>query len=123
MRTPARVAWLLILALSTTLPALAQSDALPGSRKARGVFVEYDAEALTITVRERGRPQLYALLGDGDPGETVVLIESESAHVSDLEEGAPVSVTWRPDAENRERRVATRIEAPKIPKSFREDLR
>lgn len=123
MRTTAAVAWALILALSITGTAFAQSEARPGSRKARGVFVEYDAAALTVAVRERGKLRVYALLGGGDRGETEVSIESESARVSDLEEGAPVIVSWRPDAENREGRVATRIEAPTIPKSFREDLR
>ena len=58
-----------------------------------------------------------------DQGETEVTIESESARVSDLEEGALVILAWRRHAEDRERRVAIRIEVPRIPKSFREDLR
>jgi hypothetical protein len=123
VRITAAVGWVLILVFLATGTALAQSDARPGSRKARGIFVEYDPGAETVAVREHGKLRLYALLADGDRGETVVSIQSESARVSELEAGAPVIVSWHPDAENRERRVATRIEAPTIPKSFREDLR
>ena len=123
MRARALAAALTALVLGAGFAAVAEDEARPAARKARGVFVEYDSDAGTLSVRERGRLETYALLDPGAAAETEVSIESEPARVSDLEPGAPVIVTWRLDADDRERRVALRIEAPAIPKSFHEGLR
>jgi hypothetical protein len=91
--------------------------------RARGVFVEHDAAAGTVSVEERGRVRSYALLAGDESGETQVVIESSPSRISDLVSGAPVVVSWRHDDEDRTRRIAHRIEVPMIPKSYRDDFR
>ena len=91
--------------------------------RARGVFLEHDAAAGTVSIEERGQVRSYALLAGESSGETRVVIESAPSRVSDVVSGAPVIVSWRPDDDDRTLRVAHEIEVPMIPKSYRDDFR
>ncbi len=123
MRTAAAAALVLVCGLAAAAPAWSQAESTPRLMQARGVFLEHDAAAGSISIKERGQVRSYALLAGDESGETEVVIESALSRVSDLVSGAPVIVSWRPDDEDRTRRVAHKIEAPTIPKSYRDDFR
>ena len=122
VRAAAAVALVLLSGLVAAPLARSQTESAPRLMKARGVFLEYDGAAETISLKERGRVRSYALLAGDEDGETEVVIESAPSRVSDLVSGAPVIVSWWPDDEDRTRRVAHKIEVPTIPKSYRDDL-
>ena len=123
MRAAAVAALVLLCGLAAAPPAQSQTESPPRLMRARGVLLEHDPAAGSISVEERGRAQTYTLLAGGEEGETKVVIESAPSRVTDLVSGAPVIVSWRPDDEDRTRRVAYEIEVPMIPKSYRDDLR
>jgi hypothetical protein len=123
MRVAVAAALVLSCGLVAALPARAQSGSEPRLARARGVFVEYDAAAGTVSVKERGQVRTYALLPGDESGETRVVIESNPSRVSDLVSGSPVIVSWRPDAADPTRHVAHAIEVPVIPKSYRDGFR
>jgi hypothetical protein len=116
-------ALVLLFGLAVALPAGSQPESPPQLLRARGVLLEYDAAAESISVKESGRVRSYFLLAGQDAGETEVVIESAPARVSDLRPGAPIIVSWRPDDGDRTRRVVHKVEVPTIPKSYRDDLR
>lgn len=99
-------------------------DATAGepSRVARGVFVDYDRDSGNVTVRERGVQRTY-VLRDDDEARTRVIIEGNEVGPERLEAGSPIVISWRPDPVDASRRQALELEVPKIPKSFREELR
>jgi len=92
------------------------------SRTARGVFVGHDADAGSVTVRERGVERVY-LLRDDDDARTVVTIEGSPSEAERLEAGSPIVVSWRPDPGDAAKRQARALAVPRIPKSFHEELR
>jgi len=116
----------LCIGIVVAASAVAQREELaPGTLRAKGAFVAYDAEAQTVSVRERKVIRVYAVIPEGDDpeAETRVAIEGERARLGDLEAGAPIVVSWRKDPKDAARREAFRLEVPKIPRSYREDLR
>jgi hypothetical protein len=113
----------LLCGLVAAAPARSQTEAEPRLIRAQGVFVEYDASLGIISLKERGRVRIYALLAGDENGETEVVIESAPSRVSDLVAGAPIIVLWRPDDEDSTRRVAHKVEVPTIPRSYRDDFR
>jgi hypothetical protein len=116
-------ALVLVCGLALAAPARSQTESEPRLMRAQGVFFEHEAARGIISLKERGQVRIYALLPGDESGETEVVIESAPARVSDLVSGAPVIVFWRPDDEDRTRRVAHKVEVPRIPKSYRDDFR
>ena len=123
MRATAAAVLVLLCGLTTAAPAGSQTESASRLARAQGVFLEHDRAAGVISLKERGQVRIYALLPGDESGETEVVIESAPARVSDLVSGAPIIVFWQPDDLDRTRRVAHKVEVPKIPKSYRDDLR
>jgi hypothetical protein len=93
--------------------------------RAQGAFVAYDADAETVSVRERKVIRRYAVVAEdvGSQVATKVSIEGSRARLEDLEAGAAILVSWRPDPSDPKRRLAIALEVPQIPKSYLEDFR
>jgi len=123
MRATAAVVLVLLCGFTAAAPARSQTEAAPRLARTQGVFLEHDRAAGIISLKERGQVRIYALLSGDESGETEVVIESAPARVSDLVSGAPVIVYWSPDDSDRTRRVAHKVEAPTIPKSYRDGFR
>ena len=122
MRGVAVTAAIGAFALVAVAATLAGAETTSKTLRARGAFVAYEAEAKVVSIRERTVVRSYAVREEGTDA-TVVTIEGRSARLTDLEAGSPLLVSWQRDPSDSAGRVALALEVPKIPKSFREDLR
>lgn len=111
-----------VLVASAVACLLAGTLALPAdagkskTKKAEGKLVNYDAEAATITVKEKGTNKVYAVKAEGSVlTRTTVTINAQPAKLGDLPTGAPVIVYWLRDEEDPKKRFARKIDAPKVP--------
>jgi len=123
MRAAAAAAMVLVCGLTAAAPAPSQTRSATRYARAQGVFFEYDAVAGIISLKEKGRVRIYHLLPGDESGKTEVVIESAPARAADLVPGAPTIVFWLPDGEDHTRRVAHKVEVPKIPKSYPDNFR
>lgn len=93
------------------------------TRQTNGKLVAYDAAAQTITVKEKGREQVYEVKAEGSVlTRTTVTMNASPAKMADLQPGMIVIVYWKPDAADADRRVARKIDVPRIPREFQEDV-
>ena len=122
--TRALTALALTLALGTlaALPAFAQTKSK--SIRTEGEWVRYDADAKVAVVKvtkpgegveaarlRRGKEAEFAVKPEGSVlTRTTVAIRGIKADITDIEEGKPVNVYWRPDEEDRNVRRARKID-------------
>jgi hypothetical protein len=93
------------------------------SKQARGMFMAFDPAAKTVTVKEKGKEVVYNVTPEGSVlTRTTVKINGAASMVTDLREGFPVIIYWRPDEKDKKQRYARMIDAPNVPEDLREDF-
>ncbi len=128
MRTSARralaglVAVALALVVAAAVTTSAQAEPTGKTNKSQGKLVAYDAEAQTITVKEKGKERTYQVKAEGSVlTRTTVTMNARPAKLPDLPPGAPVIVYWKADSVDKKARFARKIDAPKIPEELLEE--
>jgi hypothetical protein len=93
------------------------------SERSNGKFVSYDAAAQSISIKEGGKEQTYQVKAEGTVlTRTTLTMNGKVAKFDDLKPGMIVIVYWKPDATDATRRNARKVDAPKVPKEFQEDV-
>jgi len=93
------------------------------SERAAGKLVSYDASAQTVVVKEKGKDQAYQVKAEGTVlTRTTLTMNGKVAKFDELKPGMIVIVYWKPDASDASKRYARKIDVPKIPKEFQEDV-
>ena len=101
----------------------ADAQARQKSKQARGTFMSFDADAKTVTVKEKGREIVYNVTPEGTVlTRTTVKINGAASMVTDLREGFPVIIYWRPYEKDKKQRYARMIDAPSVPEDLREEF-
>jgi hypothetical protein len=112
------VAMLVALAVAAPIQA-AESK----SERATGKFVSYDAAAKSMAVKESGKEQTYQVKPEGSVlTRTTLTMNGKVAQWEDLKPGMIVIVYWKPDAADAEKRLARKVDVPKIPREFQADV-
>jgi len=93
------------------------------SERATGKFVSYDAAAQSIAVKESGKEQAYEVKAEGSVlTRTTLTMNGKVAKWDDLKPGMIVIVYWKPDTADAEKRLARKVDVPKIPREFQADV-
>ena len=93
------------------------------TERTNGRLVSADASAKTIVVKEKGKEQTYGVTPEGTVlTRTTVTMNGKAAPFTELKPGMIVIVYWKPDAADSSKRYARKIDVPKIPKEFQEDV-
>lgn len=93
------------------------------TERSNGKLVSYDAAARTLVLKEKGKDQSYAVKPDGSVlTKTTVTMNAKPAKFDDLKPGMIMIVYWKPDETDPSRRFARKIDVPKIPREFQEDV-
>ncbi len=109
----ALVATAFVFVLATAVATTA--EAAPKSKRSQGKFMSYDAEASTVTIKEKGKERVYKVKAEGTVlTKTVVKINGRGAKLDELPEGAAVNVYWRKGETDPKERFARTIDAPNI---------
>lgn len=112
-----------LLACALLLVAAPAARAEVKTERANGKLVSADPAAKTIVVSEKGKQQSYAVTPEGSVlTRTTVTLNGKAAPFTALEPGMPVIVYWKPDAADATKRYARKIDVPKIPREFQEDV-
>ena len=103
--------------------AVASQAAETKTERTNGRLVSADASAKTIVVKEKGKEQTYGVTPEGTVlTRTTVTMNGKAAPFTELKPGMIVIVYWKPDAADASKRYARKIDVPKIPKEFQEDV-
>lgn len=109
--------------VALTLAAPVRAADASKSERSNGKFVSYDAAAQSIAIKEGGKEQTYQVKAEGSVlTRTTLTMNGKVAHFEDLKPGMIVIVYWKPDATDATRRNARKVDAPKVPKEFQEDV-
>jgi hypothetical protein len=117
------------LALVLALPAAAQVASKV--KKDQGRFIAFDPQAETVTVKVEGKETVFQVKSEGSVlKRTTVSMNATPATLADLPSRAPVIVYWVPcddkgascKVQDGKQRFARKIDAPRIPKEFLDDL-
>jgi len=93
------------------------------SERSNGKFVSYDAAAQSIVVKEGGKDQAYQVKAEGSVlTRTTLTMNGRVARFDDLKPGMIAIVYWKPDAADAAKRLARKIDVPKIPKEFMDEI-
>ncbi len=93
------------------------------SERSSGKLVSYDPAAQSIVVKESGKDQAYQVKAEGSVlTRTTLTMNGKVAKYDELKPGMIVIVYWKPDAADATRRLARKIDAPKIPREFQEEI-
>jgi hypothetical protein len=93
------------------------------SERSNGKFISYDAAAQSIAIREGGKEQTYQVKAEGTVlTRTTLTMNGKVAKFEELKPGMIVIVYWKPDPADATRRNARKVDAPKVPKEFQEDV-
>lgn len=93
------------------------------TERTNGRLVSADAAAKTIVVKEKGKEQSYAVTPEGSVlTRTTVTMNGKAARFAELKPGMLVIVYWKPDATDASKRYARKIDVPRIPREFQEDV-
>ncbi len=107
----AAITFIFALAVGGATPA----EAAPKSKRSQGKFVSYDVATSTVTIKEKGKEQVYKVKPEGTVlTKTVVKINGKGAKLEELPEGAAVNVYWKNDEADPKQRFARTIDAPNI---------
>ena len=95
----------------------------PKSKKSEGRLVTYDAAAETVTVKVKGKDEVFHVKPEGTVlTRTSVTLNGRPAKLSELPAKAPVIVYWRENDGNKERKDARKIDAPRVPEDLLEEF-
>ena len=112
-----------LAAVGWLLAAAAAQAAETKTERATGRLVSADAGAKTVVVKENGKEQTYGVTPEGSVlTRTTVTMNGKAAPFSELKPGMIVIVYWKPDEADPSKRYARKIDVPKIPKEFQEDV-
>ncbi len=124
---PRRGAWLAAIAgaalvvFAVAAPVRAADEVK--SERTNGKLVSYDAAAQTIVVKEGGKEQPYQVKAEGSVlTRTTVTMNGKVAKFDDVKPGMVVIVYWKPDPADATRRNARKVDVPKIPKEFQDEI-
>jgi hypothetical protein len=117
-------AWIaaaVLLAIAVTAAPVRAEDAK--SERSNGKLVSYDAAAQTIVVKEGGKEQTYQVKAEGSVlTRTTVTMNGKVAKFDDVKPGMIVIVYWKPDPSDATKRNARKVDVPKIPKEFQDEI-
>ncbi len=109
------------VALAVAAPVRAADEVK--SERSNGKFVSYDAAAQSIAIKEGGKEQTYQVKAEGSVlTRTTFTMNGKVANFEDLKPGMIVIVYWKPDTADATKRNARKVDAPKVPKEFQEDV-
>jgi len=110
-----------LVALAGAMPVRAADEGK--SERSNGKFVSYDAARQSIAIKEAGREQTYQVKAEGSVlTRTTLTMNGKVAKFEDLKPGMIVIVYWKPDTADANKRNARKVDAPKVPKEFQEDV-
>jgi len=93
------------------------------SERSNGKLVSYDAAAQAIVVKEGGKEQTYQVKAEGSVlTRTTVTMNGKVAKFDDVKPGMIVIVYWKPDPADANKRNARKVDVPKIPREFQDDV-
>ena len=117
-------AWIAAAALLAIATAAAPARAEEAkSERSNGKLVSYDAAAQSIVVKEGGKEQSYQVKAEGSVlTRTTVTMNGKVAKFDDVKPGMIVIVYWKPDPADATRRNARKVDVPKIPKEFQDEI-
>ena len=121
---PKKGAWIAAAALLAIAVAAAPVRAEEAkSERSNGKLVSYDAAAQTIVVKEGGKEQTYQVKAEGSVlTRTTVTMNGKVAKFDDVKPGMIVIVYWKPDPSDATKRNARKVDVPKIPKEFQDEI-
>ena len=118
-----------VLLLAVVSPVAAQVKSKV--KRDNGRFIAFDSEAQTVTVKVKGRDTVFQVKAEGSVlSRTTVSMNASPGKLGDLPSRAPVIVYWVPcddkgaNCKEKDARLkyARKIDAPKIPKEFMDDI-
>ncbi len=113
----------LVFVFGIAAVAAAPASAEPKSKKSEGRLVAFDAEANTLTVKVKGKEEVFHVKSEGTVlTRTSVTLNGRPAKLTDLPPKAPVIVYWRENAANKDRKDARKIDAPRVPEDLLEEF-
>lgn len=117
-------AWIAAAALLAIATAAAPARAEEAkSERSNGKLVSYDAAAQSIVVKEGGKEQSYQVKAEGSVlTRTTVTMNGKVAKFDDVKPGMIVIVYWKPDPADATKRNARKVDVPKIPKEFQDEI-
>ena len=114
------LALLALVAFAVATPARAEEAK---SERSNGKFVSYDAAAQSVVVKEGGKDQAYQVKAEGSVlTRTTLTMNGRVAKFDDLKPGMIAIVYWKPDAADAAKRLARKIDVPKIPKELMDEI-
>jgi hypothetical protein len=114
------VAVAVFVALAVAAPLRAEETK---SERADTKFVSYDAAAQSIVVKEKGKDQTYQVKAEGSVlTRTTLTMNGKVSKFDDLKPGMIAIVYWKPDATDATKRLARKIDVPKIPKDLLDEI-
>jgi hypothetical protein len=109
-----------LVAFAVAAPVRAEESK---SERSNGKFVSYDAAAQSVVVKENGKDQAYQVKAEGSVlTRTTLTMNGKVAKFDDLRPGMIAIVYWKPDAADATKRLARKIDVPKIPKEFMDEI-
>jgi hypothetical protein len=117
------VSWVVVcMVLMLALGPAAWAQTKSKTRKSEGRLVALDAQAGTLTVKEKGRDVVYQVKLEGSVlTRTTSTMNARPVKLDEIPPTAPVIVYWRPDENDRKVRHARKVDAPKVDPEFLED--
>jgi type IV pilus biogenesis protein CpaD/CtpE len=116
----------LLAVMAVGLMAVAAAPVLAAeskSERATGKLVSYDAAAQAIVVKEGGKDSTYQVKAEGSVlTRTTLTMNGKVAKYDDLKPGMIVIVYWKPDAADATKRLARKIDVPKIPRELLDEM-
>jgi hypothetical protein len=109
-----------LVVFAVALPARAGESK---SERSDGKFVSYDAAAQSVVVKEKGTDQAYQVKAEGSVlTRTTLTMNGKVAKFDELKPGMIAIVYWKPDAADATKRLARKIDVPKIPKELMDEI-
>jgi hypothetical protein len=113
----------LVAIVAVALVAAPARAAETKSERATGKLVSYDAATPAIVVKEGGKDQTYHVKPEGSVlTRTTLTMNGKVAKFDELKPGMIAIVYWKPDPADAAKRVARKVDVPKIPREFQEDV-
>jgi hypothetical protein len=120
IRGIARFAALLAAAAFAVTLAAPTADAADDKGKTTertaGRFVKWDKEGGTVTVKVKGKDEVYNVVAEGSVlARTTVTVKAKPGKLDDLKEGMIVQLYWKPNATDATKKDARKIDSVSVP--------